>query len=492
MCRPRSETVQACTLVDDTTSTDTAMKPSSAPLARNESCTPPINTKPTRRRLRPPVPIPICPQPGSLYDILHDHAGLPLFVRPLAWTDLHAKVLGCRFLQLPPHEPPTPPSSCSSSSSFLLSPQTPLSPQSPPTTASQSIAAFTRGLNYLMSADKPDINRTNTLATILKSFYPKTLGYPQFYSDLDMRFGPCYYSRVARCQLLYNPIYAYSTASQMSFDSSTTCTPTQSATHWIDSSPFAPNEPAMLAYISRSHLSHARRTGYNIMSGPKGTFNHPVHRLQVLRSKTLLPQNADEDSYFVAVMVAMAQKSVYPDIKSSQGFAPRDVKVHLVTVAEEEHTLIAYTATVPAALLSMFHEPDVAPTGNSEIRIEYSHVPVWPVPGLNERLGKALGFDIVGNFDVNLIYNFDEDNLPAWETGSSIFRSTPPKRKRSIFSEVANTSFSENRDSDRLKDMFPKKRRAEKTSDAPSGPLRSKTGSRRCERRETGIVGVVQ
>ncbi|TGJ79820.1 hypothetical protein E0Z10_g8935 [Xylaria hypoxylon] len=230
------------------------------------------------------------------------------------------------------------------------------------------------------------------------------------------------------------------------------------------------------------------------MSGPRGIPNHAVHRLHALRSKLLIPKNVDEDSYFVAVMVAIAQQSVYPDIRSSEGFMPRDVKVRVLTAAEEEDALIVYSATVPAALLSMFHEPDAAPTGNWKIKIEYAQVPAWPVLGLNERLGKALGSDIVGDFDTTLLNTLEdeEEELQPWETSSPLFKSDSPKRKRGVFSEVVNTSFSEDRESDRLKDMFQKRRRIEKTSDAPSGSRPSKKGSRAPVRQETGIIGVVQ
>ncbi|KAI0907024.1 hypothetical protein F4823DRAFT_604851 [Ustulina deusta] len=450
------DAVQACALIDNRISTNAAMKLSSAPITRGEMPTPATETK--RRRRRQML---ISPQPGSLYDILHDHAGLQLFVRPLCWTDLHAKLLGCRFVRLPPHETPTP------------SPSSP--PWSPPSTP-PAVISIIGVLNLLMSSAQPELSKTRAMSTLLSEFYPKTFMYPQDQVDLDLRFGPRRYPHAVRCHLLFNHIYP--NTSTTSFDSSTTWTTSQAASYLGASTTLSTsNDPSMLAYVSRSHINHVRRTCYNIMSGPNGTANHPVRRLQALRSKALIPKNLDEDSYFVAVMLAMAQQLVYPDVRNSAEFIPRDVKVHLLTVAEEEDAFIVYTAIVPAALLSMFHEPDAAPTGNAEIKVEYAQVPVWPVLGLKERLGKALGSDIVGAFDATVMDTYDNEAVSALETPSSSGTVTPPnfkptssKRKRGVFSEVLNASFSENRESDRPRDLPGKRRRRQ---EAKVGVVRS-------------------
>ncbi|KAI0531533.1 hypothetical protein GGR58DRAFT_493306 [Xylaria digitata] len=476
-----SEAVQARTPMNHDTSANATIKSSSTPILQGNMHTPPIDPRPRRRRLQH-----ITPQPGSLYDILHDHAGLSLFVRPQFWTDLHTKLLGCRFVRLPPHETSTPPASCPSS--FPPSPRTPPSPQNPSQKPPPSIAAIGRGLKLLMSADKPDAAKTTTLATIMSAFFPHTLKRSLQQSNLDLRFGSRCYPKSVYCQLRWSPIYAHTT-SQLSFDSTSTWTPSHSISDVVASPPVPKlYEPSILAYVSRSHLDRIRRANLHLTSGPNGTPNHPVHRLHVLYAKSLTPKNVDEDSYFVAAMVALAQDSVYNNTRFSEGFRPRDVKVHLMTVAEEENAFIVYTATVPAALLCMFHEPDAAPTGNSEIRVEYVQVPAWPVLGLNERLGKALGADIVGDYDPTILSSLDEEDLPPWETKSSIFRSTSPKRKRSIFWEGANASFSEDRD--HLRSRFQKKRRIEKTPDTPPRPRRTHSGSPRCGRRETGITGL--
>ncbi|KAF2966480.1 hypothetical protein GQX73_g7103 [Xylaria multiplex] len=433
--------------------------------------TPPRGPRPRRQRLQR-----ITPQPGSLYDILHDNAGDSLFLRPQHWTDLHTRLLGCRFVRLPPHEMPTPPASCPSS--FPPSPPNPPSPQNPSQTTPPSITAIGRRLKLLMSAEKPDAAKTTTLATIMSALFPRTLNTPRHNSNLGLRFGSRFYHDIIYCQIKWK-LQRPPTTSHPSFDSTSTLTPSHSIS---DVAALAPVEQTVLAYISRSHLDRTRRAGCHIMSGPKGIPNHPVHRLQVLRAKSLAPKNVDEDTYFVAAMIGLAQEFVYRNIWSGEGFTPRDVKVHLMTVAEEENAFIVYTAIVPAALLRMFDDPAAAPTGNSEIRVEYVQVPAWPVLGLNERLGKALGADIVDDLDVAAPPSLDEEDLPPWETRAS------PKRKRAVSSEGANASFSEDRD--HLRSKFQKKRRIETTPDTPPDPRRPHPESRRCGRRETGITGL--
>ncbi|KAI1293264.1 hypothetical protein F5Y03DRAFT_387983 [Xylaria venustula] len=426
----RSDPVLNNSFVNNYTLTKTTMESSCAPIAQGE--TSPAVVKPRRRRRHRMLR----PQPGSIYDILHDHAGLQLHVRPLGWTDLHAKLLNCRFVQLPPHDTPSPPSSLSSSSPSFSSSPSLSPPQTPP-----AVSSIGKTLDLLMSPDKPELPKTRALGKLLADFYPKTLLYPLEQIDMDLRVGSRHYPLAVSCQLLFSPIYP--NIDFASFDSITTLTS-------ASNTPGTTIEPSMMAYVSRSHLDHTRRTCFKILSGPKGTFNEPVHRLQVLRVKHILPKNPNEDSYFLAVMLAMAQKSVYPNIRSNAGFIPRNVKVHLLTIAEDENAFIVYTATVPAAVLSMFHDPIKSPKGSSEIKVEYTQVPAWPVLGLKERLAKALSSEIVGDFDPTIMDSYEDDAVgtkqPIAVTNPSLCRSNSSKRKRWVFSEVLNTSFSEDRE----------------------------------------------
>ncbi|RYP08746.1 hypothetical protein DL764_001657 [Monosporascus ibericus] len=211
----------------------------------------------------------------------------------------------------------------------------------------------------------------------------------------------------------------------------------------------------ILAYVSRSQLNHVRRNCFRVLAGPNRTYNGPVHRLQALRSKMLMPKHQDEDQYILAVMIALAQQAAYSEITSSRAaFNPRDLKIRVLSTSEDDDSFIVYTGIVPAAFLRMFHEPEKAPRGDTKIQISYAQVPIWPVLGLKERLGQALGNEVVGDFDALNMEMYEDELPPTPETPS-------PKRRREVFTEVFNASFSEDRDSDSPLEALGKRRRLE-------------------------------
>ena len=366
------------------------------------------------------------PEVGSLWDVLHDHQGTSLFVLPICWTDLHPKLLNCRFQQLPPQKTPTP----TSSHSPRRSPRT-----------SPTIVALGRDLDTLSSTETPRnmLTKNRALRNVMSTLFPTHLAKPKTCAELDLRFGGRFYPKAVRCQALWRHPDA-----AMSFDSATTWASNRSASQLISSMHvnFASDEP-VLAYVSRSNLDHIRRNCFRIAPGPGRSYNGPVHRLQMLRSKNLIPSNLDEDQYFVAVIIAMAQHSIYGDGPRGAHIAPRDVKVRLMTTCEEDAAFIIYAATVPAASLMMFHEPHKAPASDAQIKVDYTRVPIWPVMGLKERLGQALGRDVVGHFDEHNMEMFEEETL------APIPESASPKRRRDVLTEVLNASFSEDRESSR-------------------------------------------
>lgn len=307
------------------------------------------------------------------------------------------------------------------------------------------------------------MTKTRALRVIMATLFPTHLSKPKTFAELDLRFGDRLYARAVRCQILWRHPDA-----SMSFDSTTTWAASRSTSQLLASiNVNAASDEPVLAYISRSNLDHIRRNCFRIVSGPNRSYNGPVHRLQSLRSKRLMPSNPDEDQYFVAVAIAMAQRSVYPDGLKSNVITYRDVKVRLFTVSEEDEAFIVYTATVPAGLLEMFHEPHQAPRSSTRLQIEYTHVPVWPVLGLKERLGLALGRDIVGEFDELHFETFDEEELVPLPEPIS-----PQKRRREVLSEVLGVSFTKDTE-----------------SDDPIG-VSSRVSKRRCL--EEGRVGLVR
>lgn len=177
---------------------------------------------------------------------------------------------------------------------------------------------------------------------------------------------------------------------------------------------------------------------YQVHGGPDGTFNQSGHRVGVIRSKKLNAKNPNEDPYFLAMIIAMAQVSSHWNIMS------RKFTARLLSIAEDEKAFVVYTATVPSGLISKFNDPFNAPTNDSDITIEYTKVPVHPILGFRERLGEALGSDIVGDLDAA---------LADWEDGkpepAPLLAPKPSTQKRKRAKEAVDdyltTSFSENR-----------------------------------------------
>jgi hypothetical protein len=360
---------------------------------------------------------------GSLYDIMRDYSGTSLFVLPICWTDLHAELLGARFVELDPILSPVPgPRHCGWNACG----------------PSQTAASLSRELTTLLSAEitRPYC-KTRAIKNIMSTLFPSVLSRPKSSAELDMFFGGRVYRKAVRLPVLWK----YSDSTCNSFDSASTRPAASFGKLQASSSSLtciaSANQP-MLAYVDRTHLAAIRQNLFRICPGPPDgdRLNLPVLRLQRLRSKPLVPTNADHDAYYVSILLAMAQAHFYeeaakPSSQSSSrsGFSGksidmlpenfRDVKVQLLTHAENTADFVVYTAVVTATFLQRFARPSKAPETKTPggddggIRIELTHVPVWPVLGLKERLGKALGRDIAG--DAVFGVEDDGDGLETWE-----------------------------------------------------------------------------
>lgn len=225
----------------------------------------------------------------------------------------------------------------------------------------------------------------------------------------------------------------------------------------------------MVCYMGKAQLASIRRNMYRIHPGPDGLINEPVLSLQQKRSKNIQPKNPDEDAYIAGVLLAMAQKHFYarPHFFSTfrkTAFSPgrdakpfRDVKVRLMTHDCETAEFIIYTATVTATFLERFRRPHRVPrSAETEddlgMTINYARVPIWPILGLRERLGKALGEDVVGDFDPTVMETWEEDDVETPVSNG--------KRKRAALDEVFNGSF-EDTDEDPSSPVHAKKQRLE-------------------------------
>ncbi|KAK6955747.1 hypothetical protein Daesc_003391 [Daldinia eschscholtzii] len=410
----------------------------------------------------------LSPEIGSLYDILHDYASTALYVPPQCWTEMHTKVLGCRFVQQPPQTTPVPssPSSPSRLSQHRKVPQT--------------VVRISRALDVIMQDNVSYIEQSDAMKSVLEDLFPSQL-YPTDLSRLTLRCGKDRYMSGVRCQALYkDPV------GLRSFESATTCSSDLSmAAKDKDSKAFG--DTPLLAYLDRDYLNRIRRNCFRIPPGPGGSFNGPIHRLQTIRAEKLVPKNLDEDHYILATMLAMAQQHVYDNMFTGDGFAPKDVQVRVLAVSKQDNSLVVYSSVIPTSFLTMFHEPSKSPKGDAKVTINYQHVPVWPVLGFKERLGQALGKDLIGEFDVDRIETFQDELLPNLEgdnsdnveeeefeavlqklekeddsTSDASCIALASKRKRKILSEVFNRSFSEDYESSGYpSELLAKRRRLE-------------------------------
>ncbi|KAM7183088.1 hypothetical protein V8F20_012748 [Naviculisporaceae sp. PSN 640] len=359
------------------------------------------------------------PEEGSLYDIMHEHAGKSLYTLPICWTDLHAQVLGARFQEHPTISTPVP--------DYIAGQW--LEPSFLARNITHELHVLVR--NYELT------NKTRAIKYIMSTLFPDTLSNREKDVELDMYFGNRLFTKAVKVHCLWkSPV-----CGEGSFDSTTT----MPATSFGDRSPtpgplsdVSPDKP-ILAYLCRGELARSRGFLYRVAKNPVDGTNYAVSSLQKLRSKMLIPKKTDHDSYLVATIIAMAQSHFYQDKSEPRFYKPdrsskwggsrplqlvpqgfRDVTVRIITHEEKNEsspTFIVYTATVTAAFLERFLHPHKAPLPKEEmergaagLKIDYTTVPFWPILGLKERLAKALGRDIAGE----PMYG-DPEHIGLWE-----------------------------------------------------------------------------
>ncbi|GAB1318293.1 HNH nuclease domain-containing protein [Madurella fahalii] len=407
-----------------------------------------MRRRPCRRRITRP-------EPGSLYDIMHDHAGASLYVVPICWTDLHSQLLGVNFVERPAITTPVP----DLAAGRWLE----------PSKMAQNLTSELHTLVRKEASPARAFCKNRAIKHIMSTFFPATLSRPKTGAELNLYFGQRVFKKVVRIPCLWKS----PSGADISFDSCPTLPPTsfsQVPPGACDAgTEYAQNMP-MLAYISRSQLAAIRKNLYGVVRGPANTPNEPVARLQRLRSKMLIPANVEHDPYIVAILLAMAQAHFYRDSSSrsssqSQGgvrntirMPPpsfRDIKVQVITHDEGNEStpnFVVYTAVVTATFLNRFMFPHKAPASQEDkdvamgMDISYTPVSFWPILGLKERLAKALGREIAGD----PMYG-DPDHIGLWD--SLLEPQHPPayptvtlKRRRTDrgpLAEVLNSSFEE-------------------------------------------------
>jgi hypothetical protein len=375
------------------------------------------------------------PEPGSLYDIMHDNAGASLYVLPICWSDIHTKLMGVRFVELDPINTPLP---ARRHYGDVLKP-------------SQTATTLGRDLTTLLATDKSRwFLQIKSIKSIMSTFFPDTLSRAKTNTDLDLFFGDRVFKKAVRVPVLWH----HPESAGGSFDSAITLTDGSTLTreHSTIGCGQATTKQPLLAYINRKQLKVIRANLFRVCPGPASpesggapTINFPVHSLQKLRSKSLIPAKDDHDAHYVSVLLAMAQAYFYSDegsksssqLSSRSGFGRSidsvptqftDITVRLIAHSDDPADFVVYTAIVTREFLERFAHPTKAPpksrTGatapsedDSGLKISYVHVPIWPILGLRERLAKAIGRDIAGSVPM---YAAATGDIETWHTSEEL------------------------------------------------------------------------
>ncbi|OAA69802.1 hypothetical protein ISF_03072 [Cordyceps fumosorosea ARSEF 2679] len=394
---------------------------------------------------------------------MRQYPTVSLFVRPLCWTDQHTELLGTRFNELPICDAPMPVNEPGSQPS-----RGHMQPSKTITTLSETLT------NILSHKLAQPAAMCNAVRTVMATLWPATFCRSFLGPDLPIYFGDRVYNEAARAQIMWAyPGVSFiesQTSSSSSLSTEAAYPDLDESQAWGRSQPRDEFESAsvsvseaqqsafrrnlsgypMVCYMGKDQLASIRRNMFRVVPGPKG--NEPVYRLHRLRSKNVEPRNADEDSHVIAIMLSMAQKHFYPVSRTVSVFRKgrfpakyampfRDLTLRVMTHDTETAEFIVYTGHITALFLERFRQPHRVPTAAKSdedlgVQIDYARVPIWPILGLRERLGKALGEDLVGPFDPDAMETWEEDIVEAPSSSGG-------KRKRPALGEVVNDSFRE-------------------------------------------------
>jgi hypothetical protein len=382
------------------------------------------------------------PQPGSIYDIMRQHASTSLYVMPMCWTDLHTKLLDVTFVHRAPIVYPVP---------------------GPVPDADRKITMMATGIGAQLSAllDRECSRLTykqTAIKELLSAFFPETLARPTTSPEISLYFGARAYPKAVRCPVLWNDEADVDINS--SFMSTTTVAADSATRESVSPQPESQRpsrhpQRGILAYVNRELLDTQRRTMYRVAQFPGSNKpNLPILGLQKTRGKNLQPANIDKDPHFIGLIIALAQSLIYTEAKArTASHQPsragsiltdeeshpdfKDVPVRLITVDEEKRDFIVYTAEVSAEFLQRFENPSQVPRPRSALdnsnrlglTINYRRIPIWPIFGLKERMAKALGPDLAGDMTYYDEQNADE-TMELWETPHQREARLKIKRKR--------------------------------------------------------------
>ncbi|KDN64737.1 hypothetical protein CSUB01_11870 [Colletotrichum sublineola] len=360
-----------------------------------------------------------CVNEGSQSDRLNKNAWRRLFLRSIKWIDLHLGSLEMEFLELPPINKPLP-------KAELLKPN----PKLP-----DPVQPLMDALNNLLDPRSKKSPRRQIL-TAISELYPKQM-LPIKITELHQYFG-------GRGFCGAHPVQAAWELTPERFSFITPGEPAPTVT--LDSHNIPP-----VANIGGSIANNQPILVYIHPKSVAATRNASARRRKKSSYRMTVPSSTKEDPYLAAVILALAQRPFYREsVLSADGSSVsspassslkepqfHDVTVHILTVDDSEPSspyFVVYKGLVTKELLYNLHEPakkrriaghaDVAGTIGKKrgMNIESTRVLVWPILGLKEGLGEALGKEIVGPFD--------EKNIEMWDQTRNPNESSLEGRKR--------------------------------------------------------------
>ncbi|KHN94738.1 uncharacterized protein MAM_07334 [Metarhizium album ARSEF 1941] len=336
------------------------------------------------------------PAIGSLHDVLRRDNSTEWLVSPEYWTDKHSQVLGADFEELPPFNVPVP--------QYI--------PGAYPSRGDSCRSSTVKLLDGLLSDSLPNGSESGdekAIGSIVAILWPYAL--PGFYHGLMLPIflGDCYHPEAVLLPMAWP------------------CPPESSLPSDFAPSPGPDGHPMRaMCYITKDRLAAMRRE----LIFPEAydeAYDPITSRVYRLKAKARMPANSNHDPYLVAMFLAMAQDHFHQVPPSahrrrqrsgipSAGPAFKDLKLRILLHDTQTRELIVHTGHITSNFLEYFYDPHNVPTSTQGqgdalgMKIQYTRVPMWPVIGLKERLGMALGEDLVGQFDPLEVETWDQEN----------------------------------------------------------------------------------
>ncbi|VTT78653.1 unnamed protein product [Fusarium fujikuroi] len=336
------------------------------------------------------------PETNSLYDIFQQYAGTPLFLRLIYWSDLHAQLLGARWEELPSCKTPLPSADPGTAPS-----QGHLSP-------SNTIIRLSNALTQILLPDPLHfILSSDAVKSVLETLWPTPFNKTQDQPKIHLYFGGFVYHDAVHAQLMWNYPSEDAKSSKSSFESLSTETAESSNISKQSSPKYSPANLPMICYIGKTQLASIRNDLFAPLLDLDEQITNPWLASRSCGLKYFYPAPSDEN-----------KAKHRSRISSLQGIPPspnfHDMKLKIMTHDIDTSEFIVYTGYITKEFLEKFHNPFKAPANDDDamvsgLKIEYTRVPIWPILGLRERLGKALGQEIVGTFDPDKMETWEED-----------------------------------------------------------------------------------